>query len=95
MINNSYVFGRNVEGIDVTIPKKAIPENKYANISKKHFEIVKVDGEPVVVIDYSKNGTFINGKLVGRNKKRIIRNDDKISVGFACLTGVIQLFFLL
>lgn len=86
LLNSSYSFGRTSD-CDVIITKDSIPENKYAAISKKHFEIVKEDGMPAVLIDHSKNGTFINGKPVGRNNKHILQNEDQISVGFVSLKG--------
>lgn len=85
LVERSYTFGR--FDCNVIIAKEAIPENRYSNISKKHFEIVKEPGMPAVLVDYSKNGTFINNKLVGRNKRHILRNEDNISTGYVCLKG--------
>lgn len=77
---------------DVVITKSVIPENKFSNISKKHFEIIKEAGLPAVLLDLSKNGTFINEKLVGKNKRHILQNEDKIAIGFVSLTGKNELY---
>lgn len=68
------------------------------NVSKKHFVITKDDNGIVYITDLSKNGTFINGKLIGKNNRNILKSDDEISVGFRDLKGnfyEIQCFFFL
>lgn len=86
LVEGSYSFGRGINN-DVVITKEAIPENKFGNISKVHFQIAKEAGMLPVIKDYSKNGTFINEILVGKNKTRILQTNDKISAGFANLTS--------
>lgn len=92
-MEGSYSFGRGINN-DVVITNKKIPENKFGNISKEHFQIVKEAGMPPVVKDYSKNGTFINEILIGKNKTRILQTHDKISVGFVNLTSRCYVFKL-
>lgn len=85
-MEHSYTFGRAISN-DVVITKDWLPGNKYVNVSKVHFRIVKEVGMPPVLVDLSKNGTFVNSHLVGRNNKRILQNGDRIAVGFVCLQG--------
>lgn len=85
-MESSYTFGRAI-GNDVVITKDWLPDNKYVNISKVHFRIVREVGMPPVLMDLSKNGTYVNSYLVGRNKRRILQNGDRIALGFISLQG--------
>lgn len=62
-------------------------ETRLDNISREHFEIKKEEGRPVYIVDLSKNGTFLNGEKIGRQRKRILQNDDAISIGYQALKG--------
>jgi hypothetical protein len=68
-------FGRNYQ--------KELKNNSY--ISRKHCEIIE-ENNIIFVIDYSTNGTFINGKKI--TGKTSINNGDKIK--FANLEGTFK-----
>lgn len=82
---SSYTFERGKETghIDLTVLTK-----KYsALISTKHFTIScelgpahRIDPLPVYIEDFSKNGTFVNGELIGLGNRRILAPNDVISI---------------
>ncbi|XP_057666394.1 ovarian-specific serine/threonine-protein kinase Lok-like [Diorhabda carinulata] len=50
--------------------------------SKEHFVICRdPDNKIVYIKDISRSGTYLNGRLIGKNKMNILQHDDKISVG--------------
>lgn len=83
---STFTIGRAAD-CDVIITEKTFPRNRYQNVSKIHFLISKEPAEPPYIKDLSKNGTFVNGKLIGKGKKYILQNDDEISIGFKTLKG--------
>ena len=48
-------------------------------LSKHHFEIIRKDDSSTVLIDRSFNGTFIDGKLVGKGNESRLESGQKIS----------------
>lgn len=86
LTKESFSLGR-LEECDVTIVKSKFPRNRALNISKQHFIITKEDSCLASLTDMSKNGTFVNGKLVGKNNKCILQNDDEIAIGYKDLKG--------
>jgi serine/threonine protein kinase len=64
-------------GRDQSTCKLSFPECML--ISRIHCKIFSL-GRDVFVEDLSSNGTFINGKCVGKNNRKAIRNGDIISV---------------
>lgn len=61
----------------------SMPEKMLCRISKVHFKIerdIKDLSSPVYIYDAGRNGTFVNGVRIGYNKKRILTNDDTISL---------------
>ena len=59
----------------------------YKCISKKHFTLQKInsnskDGIIALLKDLSKNGTFINGEILGLNMESGLKNGDKIGVAY-------------
>jgi pSer/pThr/pTyr-binding forkhead associated (FHA) protein len=83
---NEIVIGRLDESSSYILNK--------AYVSAKHLVIRRTcegDGiEQYVIEDYSSNGTYINGELVGKGKCKNIRNNDQISFKFR---GVEKLVF--
>lgn len=69
------------------ITRSRFPRNKVQNVSKKHFVITKQPNGIVYITDLSKNGTFVNGKLIGKNNRNILKSDDEIAIGFRDLKG--------
>lgn len=53
-------------------------------ISKRHCKIVRTDASSatreVYLEDYSSNGTYVNGEIIGKGNKRILKNNDHISL---------------
>lgn len=55
----------------------------WSRISKIHFVLYKennLDDSPVLIKDLSRNGTFLNGILIGQNQTRFLKTGDVISV---------------
>ncbi|KAK0475477.1 kinase-like domain-containing protein [Armillaria novae-zelandiae] len=55
-------------------------------ISNNHCEILWED-KSVVLTDLSSNGTWINGELVGKGKKRLLRDGNQIAFGSPIAQG--------
>lgn len=51
-----------------------------ANISRLHCQIVREEGE-YVLLDNSSNGTLLNGRVVGQAQRRPLRDGDRIGIG--------------
>jgi len=49
-------------------------------LSKHHFEIIRKNDSSTLLIDRSFNGTFIDGKLVGKGNESRLENGQKISL---------------
>ncbi|XP_063707569.1 ovarian-specific serine/threonine-protein kinase Lok-like [Culicoides brevitarsis] len=63
------------------------PENLemkwFLRVSKIHFVMYKdttSEDSPIIIKDLSKNGTFVNGKLVGQNQIQVLLTGDVIGV---------------
>lgn len=80
----TFMLGRS-DSCNLTIDDKIMSMSIITNISKTHFEIRKDDDSIIYITDLSKNGTFINGKRIGRGNKNILQDDDEISIGFKSL----------
>lgn len=60
-----------------------LPKNVLCRISKVHFKIerdITNLNTPVYIHDLARNGTFVNQEKIGYNQKRILLNDDVISL---------------
>ncbi|CAL4102295.1 unnamed protein product, partial [Meganyctiphanes norvegica] len=58
-------------------------DKEWIAISKAHFSLYRDQlGSPkeVYLKDLSFNGTYINGREVGKNKKSVLRNTDRITL---------------
>lgn len=76
----TFTFGR-CKDSDVVITANSFPSTKVLNISKLHFTIIREPNCPIYIKDLSKNGTFLNGKVIGKGNQNILANDDEIAVG--------------
>ncbi|RXG73588.1 Serine/threonine-protein kinase Chk2 [Armadillidium vulgare] len=82
LTEDKYTFGRG----DVTFQftEKMFEKSYLSTISKTHFLIYREyrsGCDPIVVLeDRSQNGTFVNKSLVGKYKKKLLRNNDEISL---------------
>jgi hypothetical protein len=55
-------------------------------VSRQHIQITR-QGNLLYVADMgSSNGTFLNGRILPRNHKRLIRNGDEIQLGYLYMT---------
>lgn len=79
---DEFKAGRN-ETNDLCINKDHLPEKILGRISKVHFQIQK-DMEdlqsPTFIVDNSRNGTFVNGHIIGTGNKMILKDDDVIAL---------------
>ncbi|XP_068616802.1 serine/threonine-protein kinase Chk2 [Brachionichthys hirsutus] len=73
-IEDQYLFGRDSKCNYVLDDPNERGSDKFRIYSKKHFRIYR-DGEEVFVEDYSNNGTFIDGVLIGKDKKLPLVNN--------------------
>lgn len=68
-------------------------ENFVSNVSKEHFILTKDPQHDILYLtDVSKNGTFINGRKVGRHHKIPLQDASKIAVGHIHCTGKYYLY---
>ncbi|XP_055642459.1 ovarian-specific serine/threonine-protein kinase Lok isoform X2 [Toxorhynchites rutilus septentrionalis] len=82
LCNDVFKVGRDDDN-DLSLNKDHLPTKVVSRISKVHFLIVKDlqdQKNPVYIIDESRNGTFVNGNLVGPHNKMILKNDDVIAL---------------
>lgn len=82
LIEPSLAIGRSDE-CDIVIHKSKFPANQIFFISKKHF-VIRKDSEDkhiTYITDLSKNGTYVNNCLIGRNKTIILQNNDLLAIG--------------
>ncbi|KAH8352800.1 ovarian-specific serine/threonine-protein kinase Lok isoform X1 [Drosophila takahashii] len=80
--NDEFTAGRG-EANDLILTLNDLPEKILTRISKVHFIIKRANCElsnPVYIQDLSRNGTFVNNEKIGTNRKRILKNDDVISL---------------
>lgn len=82
LIESSLAFGRSDE-CDIVIHKSNFPSDQIFFVSKKHFMISRDPRDQCItyITDLSKNGTYVNNFLIGRNKTIILQNNDFIAVG--------------
>ncbi|XP_053277509.1 serine/threonine-protein kinase Chk2 [Pleuronectes platessa] len=73
-IEEQYLFGRDSKCNYVLDDPEEPGSKKFKIYSKKHFRIYREDSE-VFVEDYSNNGTFVDGNLIGKNKKLPLVNN--------------------
>ncbi|KPI94446.1 PREDICTED: ovarian-specific serine/threonine-protein kinase Lok-like [Papilio xuthus] len=63
--------------------KEIINESIVKSVSKQHFIIKRNLSEPLspaIITDLSFNGTFINGKAIGKGLSRVLDDNDRISL---------------
>ncbi|KAI8118033.1 Ovarian-specific serine/threonine-protein kinase Lok [Lucilia cuprina] len=78
----TFTAGRG-ENNDLILTLNDLPEKILCRISKVHFTIKRADcdlSNPVYIEDLSRNGTFVNSERIGTNRRRILQNDDIISL---------------
>ncbi|KAJ8949326.1 hypothetical protein NQ314_008246 [Rhamnusium bicolor] len=66
---------------DAVIDRMGIGSINKNKFSKEHFLIVKnADNNITYITDLSRSGTYLNGRLIGRNNRNILQNDDTIGI---------------
>ncbi|XP_033115558.1 serine/threonine-protein kinase Chk2-like [Anneissia japonica] len=80
---DKYTVGRD-KLCDICLDTKACRKlNFFATVSKIHFNISKDKSNAVFIEDQSSNGTFLNGQKIGKSNKRVLKNNDLISLSVA------------
>lgn len=77
---DSFCLGRGTS-CDVILDSKNFEPNKLIVVSKTHFLIKRDNDERVYICDLSKNGTFVNGQIIGKGKQMLLQNNDQIAIG--------------
>jgi serine/threonine-protein kinase Chk2 len=83
--DNEYTIGR-AQDCNITISYLEVKEDVLHTISKRHCKIVRVTPE-VYLEDYSSNGTYVNSEKVGKGNRRILKNNDQISLAWPHFKG--------
>ncbi|XP_022622259.1 serine/threonine-protein kinase Chk2 isoform X1 [Seriola dumerili] len=78
-IEDQYLFGRDSKCQYVLDDPDDRGSKKFRIYSKKHFRIYREDSE-VFVEDYSNNGTFVDGILIGKDRKLPLVNNAVLSL---------------
>ncbi|KAG7218327.1 hypothetical protein INR49_020467 [Caranx melampygus] len=78
-VEEQYLFGRDSKCNYVLDDPDNRGSKKFRIYSKKHFRIYREDGQ-VFVEDYSNNGTFVDGILIGKDKKLPLVNNAVLSL---------------
>uniref|UniRef100_A0A1A8NJI7 CHK2 checkpoint homolog n=1 Tax=Nothobranchius rachovii TaxID=451742 RepID=A0A1A8NJI7_9TELE len=78
-VEDQYLFGRDSRCDYVLDDPREKGSEKFRIYSKKHFRIYR-DGSEVFVEDYSNNGTFVDGVLVGQKRKLPLINNSVLSL---------------
>ncbi|XP_068999745.1 serine/threonine-protein kinase Chk2 isoform X2 [Embiotoca jacksoni] len=73
-VEDNYLFGRDSRCHYVLDDPDQKGSEKFRIYSKKHFRIYR-EGSEVFVEDYSNNGTFVDGSLIGQNMKLPLVNN--------------------
>lgn len=76
--DDEYTIGR-AQDCKIKISYLEVKEDVLYTISKRHCKIVKATPE-VYLEDYSFNGTYVNSEIIGRGNRRILKNNDQISL---------------
>uniref|UniRef100_A0A182SM58 Protein kinase domain-containing protein n=1 Tax=Anopheles maculatus TaxID=74869 RepID=A0A182SM58_9DIPT len=88
MCSEEFKIGRDAR-CSLVIEEKHFPQSVRSFISNVHF-ILEKDLEdrcsPTYIIDNSTNGTFVNGKLIGKNNRVILMHGNTISI--ACCVNL-------
>ncbi|XP_011306336.1 ovarian-specific serine/threonine-protein kinase Lok isoform X1 [Fopius arisanus] len=90
LYTNEYKAGKQ-EDCDIIFTCNNINKEGLQVISRMHFTIKRdfipsINDFVVVLTDHSRNGTFVNRKIVGRDKSVVLENKDEIAVGRAQFT---------
>jgi len=80
---DSYTIGRG-HSCNITLSLKNCDRVFLSNVSREHFSIKRVcdplAGNQIIVEDLSSNGTWVDGRRVGKGERRVLSNGDEISL---------------
>ncbi|XP_068457777.1 serine/threonine-protein kinase Chk2 isoform X1 [Clinocottus analis] len=79
LFEDQYLFGRDSQCNYVLNDPDELRSKKFRIYSKKHFRVSR-EGLEVLLEDFSNNGTFVDGLLVGRDRKLPLVNNAVISL---------------
>lgn len=83
-------FGRHTScDVVFSLKKCNLSTHEFENLSKHHFEIVRDCHHITRLIDNSMNGTYVDGKLVGRDNQFSLKHGQKIALShpsYTCFT---------
>jgi serine/threonine-protein kinase Chk2 len=86
LTESTYRVGRSPK-CEIYLGPENFDKNAYALISKYHFTIIRDQLENnlhiVYLQDLSSNGTYVNGKKVGKERRVLIKTSDEISLAKA------------
>ncbi|KAF5277146.1 hypothetical protein FQR65_LT03852 [Abscondita terminalis] len=75
-----FTLGRAVD-CDVVLNQNNLSRNYVTTVSFVHFKITHLANESrVFITDLSKNGTYINSRLIGRGNENVVQDGDLISI---------------
>ncbi|XP_063699133.1 ovarian-specific serine/threonine-protein kinase Lok-like [Culicoides brevitarsis] len=81
---NQFNFGRDPKTCQYVCGKdEGLDLKSWNRISKVHFMMYRESLDPtspILLRDLSRNGTYINGELVGQNQTRLVKNGDFIAI---------------
>lgn len=87
LTDDVYVLGRK-ESCKIHITGKNMTHNVLNIISKEHFRISRDSTYVPYIEDLSRNGTYLNGGLLGKGNMSTLCTDDIIAIGNAKLEGI-------
>lgn len=87
LYNDRYVLGKRADCDIVISGLNAVPALKQI-ISKVHFAISRDATHVPYIEDLSKNGTYLNGQLIGTKQCATLCDGDMICVGVKQYTGM-------
>uniref|UniRef100_A0A182SP88 non-specific serine/threonine protein kinase n=1 Tax=Anopheles maculatus TaxID=74869 RepID=A0A182SP88_9DIPT len=85
--SSEFKVGRE-QSCDLILSESNLPASKLCRVSKIHFTIKKDVNDmtsPTYIHDHSRNGTYVNDRLIGPNKCMILKHKDVISIAGAYL----------
>ncbi|XP_022916993.1 myosin light chain kinase A [Onthophagus taurus] len=77
----TFTLGRNPNTCNVVLSQNTFPPSvSLGSISKEHFHIEMCSDRTIRIHDKSRNGTFLNGRLIGKDRQCILQSGDRIAI---------------
>lgn len=87
-----YILGRK-ETCQIPINGRNLAPNMLGFISKEHFRISRDSSYVPYIKDLSRNGTFLNGGMIGKGNVSTLCTGDIIAIGNPKLEGLLYIVF--